>query len=150
MAHKDIQVVGVDPGLFWGSTEEVVGSGGQKLVQGKRRCHQNGGGNSAPASRTAHLLPGRGHAAGIPVKHRELEGADVDTQLECVCADHAGEGSVAQVPFDRTTFIGEVTASIAGDGIRRKAVLAEDPPDVSEKQFDVDPGSCEDDGADAV
>src|SRR5688500_12786276 len=89
-----------------------------ELVDWRARAHQYGGRSRAPAAGTARTLPRRGDRSRITGEHGDVQGADVDAELEGVGRDDAADEPLAQPTFDLATAQRQVAAAVAPDQLR--------------------------------
>ena len=114
-----MEVVRVDAGRAPASVEEVLGVGGQELVD------RAGGADEEPRGscrRAARRGPSAARCEaivpGYPTHDRRVQPTDVDPQLQRVGRDHAAHPSVAQAALDLAPLVGQVAAPVAADRVR--------------------------------
>ena len=84
------------------------------------------------------------------MENRQLEGTDVDPELQGVGADHPPDGAVPQSPLDCPALVRQVAAAVSRNLAGGEGAIFEVLPDPVEEQFHVRPGSGEHDRADVV
>ena len=118
MVEEDVEVVRVDEAVLGRGLEQVLGVGGQELVDRRRGAHQRREARPGAAPGSAHLLPGAGDGARVADADRRVERADVDAELEGVRGHHPADAPVPQPGLDLVPLVRQVAAPIATDRVR--------------------------------
>ena len=118
--QQDLQIVGVEVGVFGRAAEEVIGVLDDVLVEGCAGGHQHGGRSALAAAGAPGALPRGGDGARIASHHYGIQGADVDAQLQRVGGHYRADFAIAQLALDFAALAREVAAAIAAHGVLRQ------------------------------
>ena len=108
----DVGVLRVHHRRLGRATHELLGVGGEPLVELVVAGHQHGGGRAARPTGPPDLLPERGDRAGEAVEHHGVEPADVDAQLERGGGHDRRQLPGEELVLDRPALLGEVAAAV--------------------------------------
>src|SRR6267378_3818291 len=117
MVDQDFKVVRLNESVLGSVAEEIVRVPNDELIERRRRSHQHGAGASAAAAGAAGALPSGGDGARVSSHDDGIERTYIDAEFEGACRNHTTDLSMAQAAFDFAAFVGQVTASIAANGV---------------------------------
>ena len=139
VGEQHVEVVRVDPRLLGRALEEELRVVDDVLVDRRAGRDEDPDARLEPATGPPELLPRRRDRARVAGEHRDVQGADVDAELERVRRDDAEDLAVAQAALDRAALGRQVAAAIAADPRSRPEILAERLADAGQEDLDRDP-----------
>ncbi len=110
--EQDLQVVRVDQRVFGRRVEEVRRVADDVLVERRAARHQHRGRLPRTTARAAGPLPRGRDRARVAGQHRDVERADVDTELERARGDDRAHLAVAQPLLDLPAPVRQIAAPI--------------------------------------
>ena len=140
------KVVRVDPAVLGRACKEIVGVFHDELVHGIALCNQDREALPCPAARPACLLPGAGDRARIADHDACLQIADIDAELEGVCAHNPHDAFLAQAFFDLPPQVGQIPAPVARHVMVVRYSSPEHVLEVLGQDLHVEPARREGDG----
>ena len=119
VVDEDVQVVGVDERVLRRAVEEIRRIAHDELVDRRAARDQHGRRSRRPPAGAAGPLPCRGNRARIASHHADVEGADVDAQLQRIGGNDGADLRFAQPALDFAAAVRQIAATIAADHVRR-------------------------------
>ena len=113
--HQDVEIVGIDQRVFRRGIEEVRRMPHDKLIDWRARRHHDGRRLTGPTAGTTGTLPGGGDGPRISGHHADVQGADVDAELERVGGHDAAHLTSAQTLLDLAPPQRQVATAIAAN-----------------------------------